>query len=578
MSSHLPLLAGILYLLLGGIPATIAYISWGNREKPGAVPLVVTGLGAGSASVVQGLRFVEESVGAADAVAVLLHILLLASINIAVLGTLYIAVEYTNKGWLMRRWLVAALAVAGVGLPVARLLTETASAESAALFADADFLYRLVLAVAGLSFFARQLFAVRGVYRKQTAALLFGLAIGSGLGLVERFYTVVFVEFTLLGMSGGCVILAVALFRFEFLETAPVARETLFNHVSDPVIALDGSGHVADINQTACKMFGLSETLVGTTVETMFQTDSGLAARYEEAMNGREPIGGIVADGRRHFDSDHPVIAAMLTGQLVGDTEDELAILTDGEVKYYTVTSTELELSPSYRGQLVVFRETTAERERTQELDVLKQVLTRVLRHNLRNEVTVIRGFASSIAERSDGEVQTNAERIVGRTETLVKTSETARSIKKVIDADEAVPIFLPDLVDRAVDTASENHPDAAYERSVADVTVSVNPEFDIALAEVVENAIVHNDSQEKRVRITAEELDSRVELTVSDNGPGIPEHELDVLDQREETSLVHGSGAGLWLVQTAVESSNGSVTYDTSDDGTAVQIRLPLA
>lgn len=568
--------AGFVYVLLGAVPAAIAVVSWLNRDKPGAIPLFVTGLSASAASIVQGFRFLGESFAVGEAVAALLHALLLVFVNFAVLGALYIAVEYTNRRWVSKSWIVATLVLGATLLPVARIVTETAGVGPAGALADADFFYRLVLALAGLSLLTRQLVAVSGVYRKQTAALLLGLTFASGFGLAERFYTVPYVEFTLLGMVGGCLILAVALFQYQILETAPVARETLFDHVSDPVIAVDGTGHIADLNRAACEVFGLSRDLAGTPTEAVFKTDPAFAASYGETLHNREMIGGVVADGRRHFDPEHPLISSIRSGEPVGD-HARLGIVTGGEFKYYTATSTELNPSQMYGGQLVVFREITAERKRAQDLDVLKQVLSRVLRHNLRNEVTVIRGFAASIADRSTGETESNAERIVERTETLVKTSETARCIENVIDAKEMVPISVPDLVERVVEDARNTNPEVCYEYSIPEVSALVNPEFGTALEELVENAATHNDASEPQVDITARALENRIELTVTDNGPGIPPHELDVIEQGKETSLVHGSGAGLWLIQTAVEHSNGTVTFETDETGTTVRIRLPV-
>lgn len=578
MSILTPFTAGILYIVLAAIPGAIAVISWRNREKSGAVPLFVTGLTVGTASVVQGFRFFETAIRVGNVAAVSLHILLLIGINLAVMGAMYIAVEYTNRRFLARSWVVGIFVLTAVILPVGRILSAEMGLSGAGRIANADFLYRVLLASAGLYFFVRQLFGSRGMYRKQTATLLVGLSIGSGFGLLERFYSVPFVEFTLLGMVGGCVILGVALFRYEFLETAPIARETLFDHVSDPVVALDATGHVADINRAASETFGIQDSLVGATADRVFDTDSALAAAYEERFESRADFGGVVVDGQRHFDPDHPLVARLRAGERIDESGVEMGLLADGEIKYYTVSGTEFALAPEQQGQLVIFREITTERERAEDLEVLKQVLVRVLRHNLRNEVTVIRGFADSIAERTNGETADNAERIVGRTEALINTSETARRIKNVIDTDELLTVSLPELVERTVDDARSAHPEASYEFSVPPVRVSVNPEFDRALAELLGNAARHTESDDVQVQIDARETGEWVELTVADDGPGIPEYELDVLDRGEETSLVHGSGAGLWLVQTAVEHSNGDVSYETSDDGTTVRIRLPVA
>jgi hypothetical protein len=50
----LPLLTavdvGMLYVAFAAIPAVVAAFAWDNREKPGAVPLVVTGIAASAAT------------------------------------------------------------------------------------------------------------------------------------------------------------------------------------------------------------------------------------------------------------------------------------------------------------------------------------------------------------------------------------------------------------------------------------------------------------------------------------------------------------------------------------------------
>jgi hypothetical protein len=127
--------------------------------------------------VIQGCRFLAQAVAVGDPVAVGLHIGLLAAINIAVFGTLSIALAYTGNSWSRRRWLVATVVVLGVALPLVRLTTASAGTSNAELFADADFFYRFILGLAALAILARQLVSARGIYRTQGAVLLVGLVI-----------------------------------------------------------------------------------------------------------------------------------------------------------------------------------------------------------------------------------------------------------------------------------------------------------------------------------------------------------------------------------------------------------------
>jgi len=568
--------AGLLYVALAAVPLGVAVYSTDNLEKPGAGPLVVMSLGAAAATVVQGGRFIDPLLEVGPWFGTLLHIALLVGVNVAVLGALYIAVEYTGRSWFMASWIVLPLVLLAGALPVARILLLEAGSPSGDLVADADFVFRLVLAVAGLSLFARQFVGSRGIYRKQSAALLLGLAVGSGFGLLERYYTVQYVEFTLLGMTLGIGILAWALFRYEFLETVPIARETLFDQVTDPVVALDGTGRVVDLNAAASAAFGLTGSIIGEDIARFFREDASLGDQYRNVL-GSKGIAGVVSDGSRHFDPAHPAVAVLCENDDVS-TDTSFGVLRDGTVSYYQVSASDLEFAPGYEGRLLVFRDVTRSTEREQDLDILKQVLTRVLRHNLRNDAMAINGFATSIAENADEEARKKAERIVRLTQELTATSETARRIEDVIDADGPDAFDLAAEVRAVVDSVGADHPDATIEWSVPEETsVLANPEFPAALTEVVENAVVHGGDA-PHVEVTAVRDGRWIALTVADDGPGIPDYELETIDQGEETPLVHGSGAGLWLIQTVVEDSNGDVTYDSGDDGTTVRLRLPAA
>jgi signal transduction histidine kinase len=63
----------------------------------------------------------------------------------------------------------------------------------------------------------------------------------------------------------------------------------------------------------------------------------------------------------------------------------------------------------------------------------------------------------------------------------------------------------------------------------------------------------------------------------ISDDGPGIPDHEISVLQNAEETELEHGSGLGLWLIKWGTDTFGGSITFDM-EDGTEVRIQFPEA
>ena len=69
--------------------------------------------------------------------------------------------------------------------------------------------------------------------------------------------------------------------------------------------------------------------------------------------------------------------------------------------------------------------------------------------------------------------------------------------------------------------------------------------------------------------------------LRVSDDGPGIPAEERDLVFERfarGSTAQPGGTGLGLAMVREAVRAVGGDATIRSSDAGTTVEVRWPLA
>jgi K+-sensing histidine kinase KdpD len=88
---------------------------------------------------------------------------------------------------------------------------------------------------------------------------------------------------------------------------------------------------------------------------------------------------------------------------------------------------------------------------------------------------------------------------------------------------------------------------------------------------------VEHADTSPIRIDITIRPVDDGYELAVSDNGPGLPEHERRVITDGEETELRHSSGMGLWLVNWIIPEFGGTIQLGSGGDGgTKITIWLP--
>lgn len=216
----------------------------------------------------------------------------------------------------------------------------------------------------------------------------------------------------------------------------------------------------------------------------------------------------------------------------------------------------------------------TAQRRRERMIEVMD----RVLRHNLRNDMNVVFGFSDEIASRTDGEVARMATQLKETAVELISLSDTVRDIETGVTEEQSLERReIKREVRIAVEELEAQYPDTEFRRTIdSSETVLASKQLRLALEELGDNAAKYGDGTPVCYAVT-KTTDGTVEVQVSDSGPGLPPTERQVLESGRETPLEHGSGLGLWMVNWIVTGLGGDVTA-TTDDGTTVTISLPSA
>jgi PAS domain S-box-containing protein len=353
--------------------------------------------------------------------------------------------------------------------------------------------------------------------------------------------------------SGWVVVLSDVTDRKERIERLE-RYETVIEASGNPIYSLSPDGRIAFVNRAAEEITGYDEAeLVDERFERIVAED--------DRDTTREIVDDLIEDDeRRRVTFEMTVVAK--DGERV-DVENNLAVLgTDEE----------------FDGTAGVVRDI---RDRKHRQEVLT-VLNRALRHNLRTHVNTIDGYAELVSQNVDGEDQERLELLRESADWLGRLGSTLRSLQQAIEEGrESDPtVDLQRIVDEVAATHRRRYPRATIEVDVPSaVSVDAGKAIKHAFAQILENAIVHNDRGDPTVRIRTVDAPQEgwVDLCIEDDGPGLPETERAVvLGEASTDQLTHGSGVGLWVARWIAEVFDGELLIAENDPrGTVVTSRL---
>jgi len=236
----------------------------------------------------------------------------------------------------------------------------------------------------------------------------------------------------------------------------------------------------------------------------------------------------------------------------------------------------------------------TAERKKYEELNKLKSDLLSMVSHELRTPLATIKGYATMLVDYD--EKLTSDEKIQSLVSIDKATSRLTYLVDQLLDMSRADagllelemdPANPAALIRQAVAEARLRAPDCSFE---VDVPAEGLPpvRMDVTrirqvLDNLLENAIKYA-ANGKAVTVSARLHDGDVVFSVTDRGPGIPEHELERIFDRmyriepQAGVSAKGLGLGLSICKALVEAHKGRIWAESRPgEGSRFIFTLPL-
>ncbi|MFB6177243.1 MAG: sensor histidine kinase, partial [Halobaculum sp.] len=210
------------------------------------------------------------------------------------------------------------------------------------------------------------------------------------------------------------------------------------------------------------------------------------------------------------------------------------------------------------------------------QFETAAEVLNRLLRHDLKNDLNVVYGYIQQA--RSHTTDEDALDRLLQARETLSKIihkSERARDLRELLDRayeESTYPVRLDEVLSETVADVREQYADAEFSLgTLPSVQVVADDLLGPVLEGILENAVQHNDD-DPHVAVDVETTETTAVVRIADDGPGMPETDDDVVFGRGATdALNHGDGVSLFFADSVVRTYEGQIRFEERDDPLAV-------
>lgn len=457
-------------------------------------------------------------------------------------------------------------------------------------YATIHSLYAYLLYVIGFILLLRYSIKNSGIFSRQ--ALLFITAIlvpilVNVLGSLQIIPMSIYI--TPICFTITIILLAMAILKFSFLNTTPIALQRIVDHISDSYIVLNEENIITDFNQTFLNMLSLKPTDIRNT--SIFDWDK---SKYL------------------------PNLKDTLKKVSLSSKTISLEIHIDDIDKYFNVEISSIVNKNMFLGTIILFKDIT---QHIQDLNTIQENQDMLVErerfaslgqmiggiaHNLKTPIMSIAGAVEALNDLikeydiSIGDPDVTSEdhhEIAGdmiswisRIKTHISyMSDIITAVKgQAISSNESIDSFTIDELVKRVSILMKH--DLKHSLTELNSNIKIDKDFTLhgninALVQVIDNLISnaiqsYGGKPDNVIDLIVDKQDNSLVLSVKDYGSGMSQEIQEKLfNEMITTKGKNGTGLGLFMSYSNIKAKfNGNITFESElGKGTTFNIILPL-
>ena len=332
----------------------------------------------------------------------------------------------------------------------------------------------------------------------------------------------------------------------------------ILSSMKEGVIATDEKGKIILTNKAAMDIFKISKEKLS---ESHF---------YQELIRNSE-IQNIIEN-------------ILKTQQ---DSEAEIEMISDKTSFIQARGTALLDQNKKPRGALIVLNDIT----QVKKLENMRRDFVANVSHEIRTPLTAILGAVeilldNDLKEKKQKKILKILSKHSHRLNSLVEDILTLSKIEQGIDKLEFMPCSAEEIISSAIDACREKAEEQKIHISteIQDFTINADKGlFEQAIINLIDNAIKYSNKG-KEVKIKTEQKPGYNEISIIDQGCGIPEKDLNRIFERfyrvdkARSRELGGTGLGLAIVKHIVNAHGAEISVQSAlDKGSTFTIKIPV-